>query len=120
MGIRPAGPGWEALPQTDRDRWRALSEIFPIRDFDEFELWSLKKVVQCMSAQLEKLEAAIRRNSDAIDSGITLIQGLATELRAARLDPQKIEELASAIEGKASALAQAIVDNTPVPPTPEG
>lgn len=72
-----------------------------------------------MSAQLDTLTAQVTANNSAIDSAITLINGLAQQLIDAGTDPAKLQALADSLVAEDTKLAQAIVANTPqVPPTP--
>lgn len=116
VGLRAGLSSWESMPEADRDRWRAIAEVQSAEERFSADVWILTKAVQIMSAQLDKLEAAVRKNSDTIESAKTLIAGLAADLRASKDDPVKLEALANELDQKTASLAQAVVDNTP--PTP--
>lgn len=78
-------------------------------------LWRLRK----MSEALDRLESEVLETTDVVDSAITLIQGLAQQIRDAVDDPEKLNALADALDAKQTELAQAITDNTPsTDPTP--
>lgn len=116
VGIRPVGAAWESLAESDRDRWRAIAELLSAEDRFSGDVWILTKAVQVMSAQLDKLEASVRRNGDVIESAKSLIAGLSAELKAAKDDPAKLAQLADDLDAKTAALAAAVAENTVVPP----
>jgi hypothetical protein len=66
-----------------------------------------------MSQELDALTAQVQANEDLEASAITLIQGIAAQLVAAKDDPAKIAALAASLNTSASALSAAIVANTP-------
>jgi uncharacterized protein YigA (DUF484 family) len=66
-----------------------------------------------MSQELEALSAQVQANEDLEASAITLIQGIAEQLAAAKEDPAKIQELADSLKASAANLSAAIVANTP-------
>lgn len=63
--------------------------------------------------ELDDLTAAVQADTDAENSAITLIQGLAAQIQANAADPAKIAELAAKLTASSSALAAAVVANTP-------
>lgn len=69
-----------------------------------------------MSIELDNLEKQVRQNSDLETSAVTLIQGLADQIKAARDDPAKLDALTTELKTKADALAAAITANTPATP----
>jgi len=74
--------------------------------------------VVTMSA-LDDLAAEVQANSDAEDSAIALIKGLADQIAANAGDQTKIAALAATLKSKAEALGAAVVANTPAPaPSP--
>ena len=64
-------------------------------------------------AQLDTLEAQVKANTDVEASAVTLIQGIAAALEAAKTDPVKVQALADALKASADNLSAAIVANTP-------
>ncbi|HET9535491.1 MAG TPA: hypothetical protein VFP43_09130 [Mesorhizobium sp.] len=66
-----------------------------------------------MKDQLAKIEKEVSENSDAVDSAVTLLTGLAAEIRDAAGDEEAIEALATKLDQNSARLAQAVVDNTP-------
>lgn len=91
-------------------------------EFANFRLEIIYKEIMKMSVQLDTLEANVKRNGDVIDSAVLLIKGLADQFAAVKDDPVRIQALADQVKGKADALADAVVANTPpappAPPTP--
>lgn len=71
-------------------------------------------------ADLSALTNAIRSNSDAVDSAVTLIQELAQKISDAGTDPQALAALVDELNAKDAELAQAIVANTPADPAGSG
>ena len=66
-----------------------------------------------MSLELDALTAQVTENESLEQSAITLIQGIAAQLAAAKDDPVKIQALADSLKGSAASLADAITANTP-------
>lgn len=71
-----------------------------------------------MSAQLDTLTAQVTANNSAIDSAITLINGLAQQIIDTGGDPVKLQALVDSLTAEDTKLAAAIVANTPQVPTP--
>jgi len=67
-------------------------------------------------ADLKALTAQVTANTDAEASAITLIQGLAAQIAAASGDQAAVDALAAQLKTSATALAAAIVANTPAAP----
>ena len=65
---------------------------------------------------IDRLKTAVERNATVTGSAVTLIQGLAQQIRDAVDDPAELQALASSIETQAQGLADAITANTPTPP----
>jgi hypothetical protein len=68
------------------------------------------------SPELDALTAEVERTDTVIDSAITLITGLAQALKDAGTDPTALAALTASLEARASALADAVVANTPDAP----
>lgn len=64
-------------------------------------------------ADLNTLKTEVERTLTVEQSAITLIQGLASQLEAAKGDPVAIQALADQLNAQSSALAAAISANTP-------
>jgi len=72
-----------------------------------------------MSIELDNLTAQVHANSAALDSAITLINGIADRIAAAGVDPVKLNALTDELRAKDELLAAAVLANTPTPtPTP--
>ena len=66
-----------------------------------------------MANDFSRLEAEVTENSSVIDSAVTLLEGLATQLRQFADDPAKINALADSLDSQSNRLAQAVAANTP-------
>jgi len=71
-----------------------------------------------MSQQLDNLTAQVQATTDTEQSAITLITGLADEIRRLRDDPAALDALHDRLKASADALAAAIVANTPTTSQP--
>ncbi len=91
-------------PIGDRPKW--VDEILAAIDVLEIN----------MSKELDTLTAAVKRSTDATESGIKLLQGLSALLIAAKDDPAKIVALANEVNAEADAMTAAVLDNTPAAP----
>ncbi len=75
----------------------------------------LKKGINKMSVEFDAMASQVQANSDAIDSAIVLINGIADRITAAGVDPTKLQALTDELKAKDAALAAAVVANTPTP-----
>lgn len=66
-----------------------------------------------MSAELDRLTNEVQETKTAIDSAVTLIKGLAQQIRDHVDDPAKLKELADELDSKTNELGAAVVANTP-------
>lgn len=72
-----------------------------------------------MSQQLAELEAAVAANTTVVESAITLINGLASQILELKDDPVRLATLAHDLQAKTDALAAAVQANIPqLPVTP--
>ncbi len=71
-----------------------------------------------MDKELEVLEKEVAENSDVIASAVTLLAGLAAQIRQMKADPARLVALAAALDAQSKALADAVVANTPAEPEP--
>ena len=79
----------------------------------------LQKVEQ-MAGEVAKLEQDVADQTTVIQSAITLLGNIKALLDAAGTDPAKLAALSLAIEANSTALAAAVVANTPGgPPAPD-
>lgn len=68
-----------------------------------------------MSKELDDLKAAVTAEDTVIDSAITLLQGLATQIASLKTDPAALQALSDEVKAKSQALADAVTANTPAP-----
>jgi uncharacterized protein YoxC len=68
-----------------------------------------------MTAALDKLTQEVEETKTAVDSAITLIGGLAQQIRDLKDDPAKLEALANELDAKQKAIADAVAANTEPP-----
>lgn len=69
-----------------------------------------------MSAELDALTVQVAKNTDVEAGAVVLIKGIKAALDAAGTDPVKLNDLKASLDSSASALAQAILENTPAQP----
>lgn len=69
-----------------------------------------------MANNFNRLEESISKVTTVVESAVTLIKGLAQEVRDAKDDPVKVEELATRMEAQAANLAAVVAENTPITP----
>lgn len=70
-------------------------------------------------ADLTRLTQEVTEISDASQAAITLLSNLAEQLREAAADPAAIAALADQLDASGTALAAAVVANTPAAPPSE-
>lgn len=75
-------------------------------------LRTLTRLEVIAMANLDALTAQVQANTDAEESAILLIRGLADQLAAAATDPAKVQEIVARMKTSADALAAAVVANT--------
>lgn len=68
----------------------------------------LLKLLETLMERLAELKEAVRKNTDVIESAITLLKGVSLKLLDVKYDPEAIHALASELNNNADALAQAI------------
>jgi hypothetical protein len=76
-------------------------------------LWKVNN----MAGELDTLTAGVARNTDAIESAITLIQNIKALLDAAGTDPAKLAALSATLGSEDDKLAAAVAANTPAAPS---
>lgn len=69
-----------------------------------------------MSDATNNLAAAVQRETSVVSSVMTLISGLAAQIKATSTDPQ-VQELADQINADSDTLANAVTSNTPAAAT---
>lgn len=102
--------------QNDRMWARAPPWAVALRDM-------LSQVLQKQDLTMAKIDdviASVTAENTVIDSVVALLQSLSSQLAAAGTDPAKLDSLKSTIDAKTTALAAAVVANTPAatPPAP--
>ncbi len=71
-----------------------------------------------MSKELDDLTAEVAADTAVESSAVTLIQGLADQIKAAGTDPVALKALTDSLTTSSTALAAAVAANTPVAPPP--
>jgi hypothetical protein len=66
------------------------------------------------AAEFDRLTSEVAESTTVMASAVTLINGLAQQLRDAANDPAAITALADTLDTNANALAAAVSANTPV------
>lgn len=69
--------------------------------------------IRTMSAELDRLTSEVQQSRDATDSAITLISGLADQIRALQNDPAALAALADSLDADQTRIAEAVTANTP-------
>lgn len=69
-----------------------------------------------MSAELDRLTASVANVKTVAESAITLINGLAQQIRDNAGDPAALAKLADDLDADDAELAAAVSANTPAPP----
>lgn len=71
-----------------------------------------------MANTLDHIKASVAANLTVTQSVLTLVSGLAQQIRDNAEDPAALEALAGQLDAENAQLAQAVTDNTPTPPAP--
>jgi len=71
-----------------------------------------------MAASLDDVAREIEENDDAIDSAVELLATLSNQIEELKNDPVALQALADQLDANSKKLADAVVANTPVNPTP--
>jgi len=66
-----------------------------------------------MSVELDALTTQVKANTDAEESALVLINGIAARIAAAGTDPAALSALTSSLKTDADKLAAAVLANTP-------
>lgn len=72
-----------------------------------------------MSAELDRLTTEVAETKTAAQSAITLIAGLAQQIRDLKTDPAALAALADSLDADQAEIAAAITANTPSEPPVE-
>lgn len=81
-------------------------------------LTELRKEINQMSPELQKLTDKVAANNVVVESALTLIQGLADQIAALKNDPVALQALADSLDAEDTKLAAAVAANTPATPAP--
>ena len=95
--------------------------LFVHNDADERATQKLDQLLaqgDAMSAALDKITAEVTETKGIIQSAVTLIEGLAQQIRDLKDDPAALDALADSLDTDSKALADAVAANSPAPPTP--
>lgn len=76
----------------------------------------LAKLMKGFAMDLTALKAQVEKNNQVIESAITLINGLADQIRNSANDPAAIQAIADSMNSESEKLAAAIAANTPAAP----
>lgn len=76
----------------------------------------LAKLMKGFAMDLTALKAQVEKNNQVIESAITLINGLADQIRNSANDPAAIQAIADSMNAESEKLAAAIAANTPAAP----
>jgi len=71
-----------------------------------------------MASNLDHVKASVAANTTVTQSVLTLVTGLAQQIRDNAEDPAALEALAGQLDADNAALAKAVTDNTPTAPAP--
>lgn len=85
------------------------------RKLDQILSALTKQEVKIM-ATLDQLTTDVAADTDAVNSAVTLINGLAQQIKDAGTDPVALKALTDKLEANTSALAAAVTANTPAAP----
>lgn len=91
----------------------------PLRDI-KVSLGHINRKADCIMANLQDLQAAVERDRTVTESAVTLLQGIAQQLRDAQAsnDPNAIQAVIDQIDANTNRMAEAVAANTPAAPTP--
>lgn len=79
---------------------------------------SINQLEQIMGQQLDQLKAEVARNTAVDESVITLVNGLAAKIEAAKEDPAAIQALADELRNSSDKVADVVTKNTPAETPP--
>lgn len=78
----------------------------------EYMFNTLITKLEKIMATLDQLTADVAADTSAVNSAITLINGLAAQIKAAGTDPVALKALTDQLEANTSSLATAVTANT--------
>lgn len=87
-------------------------------DAIDAKLNTILKGEATIMADLSALTTQVAQNTSVEESAVTLINGLAAQIKAAGTDPAALAALVTQLQKSSSDLSAAITANTPAAPTP--
>ena len=90
-------------------------EILKELRFVRSSLQTLATQGAIMAGELARLQTEVSEISGVVDSAVTLINGLAQQIRDLAGEPVALAKLADDLDAKAGVLAAAVAANTPTP-----
>lgn len=102
------------VPQLDRVS-KQLDEVIRALRSVENKLGAVAKKQEETMADLTRLSDEVSENNDAIDSAVTLLEGLSQQLKdaVASDDPAAVQAIVDQLDAQTQRLADAVVANTP-------
>jgi ABC-type transporter Mla subunit MlaD len=76
-------------------------------------LGAIERKLETMSAALDRLTNEVAETKTAVDSVLTLVDGLADQIRALKDDPAKLAALADELDANQADIAAKVLQNTP-------
>lgn len=76
----------------------------------------IRKQGRQIMAALDDLEAELTRNTSTVDSTLTLVTRLLSEIEAAKMDPARVQAVVDKFRANDDRLAAAVDANTPAGP----
>lgn len=103
------------------ERWNARRAHEDILEELRHQHWLLHKILERsdkMSAELDRLTTEVTETKSSVESVITLVDGLAQQIRDLANDPAALNALADELDAQQARIAAAVTANTPAPPEP--
>jgi uncharacterized protein YoxC len=105
-----------SLPREIQLIERKLDEVLMMLDALTIETRKQTRQGNKLMADLTRITSEVAENGTVIGSAVTLIEQIAEALRNAGTDQAALDQLAADLDAQASALADAVVRNTPAAP----
>jgi hypothetical protein len=114
FGVRPpATPLEKQLAAIEKQQAVILHSIAGMFGLQSQILQELKNMANAFDTAVENLTATVQQTTDLEASAITLINGIAGQMKQNANDPTKINALADKLKSVNEALANAVTANTP-------
>lgn len=114
--VRSAAVAIHVHVQPDEKLIRKLDEIKQVLEEILAALGRVEQSEEAQMADLAQLQQEVSENGDAVASAVALLGALSQQIRDAGTDPAALADLANQLDAQSSALAQAVVENTPADP----